>query len=389
MTRRSYLSIVAMRLIFSVCPTSQAAAAVNVIVHRLPAGGVQPQVAVDSRGVVHLIYLQGDPTRSDIFYVHSDDGGLSWSPPLRVNSQPGSAIAIGTVRGAQIAIGKDDRIHVAWMGSNVAQPLGPGGSSPMLYARLSANAGGFEPQRNVISLHPGLDGGGSIAADRNGNVFVAWHAPNEPGRGEPDRRVWVARSTDDGTHFAAEFPISDPSTGACGCCGMQLSAFDGKVFALYRGASEQIHRGMYLIDAAANLTAPRDRQLAPMNIGICIMSTAAFAPAPPKLLAAWETNGRVFWSPIDPGDLDQTQPHPAGSDAAGQKHPAIAGNTTGQTLVVWAVGTGWNKGGSIAWQTFDANARPIAGGAGRGESLPAWGEPAVFARSDGQFVIVY
>src|SRR5947209_4185134 len=99
---------------------------------RVPEGGLQPQVAVDGKHVVHLIYLKGDPAHSDIFYIRSTDGGATWSTPIRVNSGEGSAIALGTVRGAQLALGKGGRVHVAWMGSDKAEPKAPGKATPML-----------------------------------------------------------------------------------------------------------------------------------------------------------------------------------------------------------------------------------------------------------------
>src|SRR5687767_12262582 len=92
----------------------------SVRVMRLPEGGVQPQVAVDERGGVHVVYLAGDPMATDVYYVRVADDGQGFSKPMRVNSQPGSAIAAGSVRGAHIATGKDGRAHVAWMGSNDA-----------------------------------------------------------------------------------------------------------------------------------------------------------------------------------------------------------------------------------------------------------------------------
>ena len=50
-----------------------------------------------------------------------------------------------------------------------------------------------------------LDGGGSIGADKEGNVYVAWHATSEDApEGEADRRLWVACSRDDGATFADE-----------------------------------------------------------------------------------------------------------------------------------------------------------------------------------------
>src|SRR5262245_18319304 len=70
---------------------------------RPPAGGIQPQAAVDSLGVVHLIYYKGDAGGGDIFYVRRAPGQDGFSMPLPVNSQAGSAIAAGTIRGAQLA----------------------------------------------------------------------------------------------------------------------------------------------------------------------------------------------------------------------------------------------------------------------------------------------
>src|SRR5690349_20194912 len=105
-----------------VLAASPAGAATSVETMRVPGEGVQPQAAVGEGGVVHLIYLAGDPAKSDVIYVRSSDWGANWSAPVRVNSRPGSAIAVGTVRGAHLALGKGGRVHVGWMGSGVAEP---------------------------------------------------------------------------------------------------------------------------------------------------------------------------------------------------------------------------------------------------------------------------
>jgi hypothetical protein len=41
---------------------------------RTPEGGIQPQSAVDSKGVVHLIYYRGEGRGGDIFYVREEPG---------------------------------------------------------------------------------------------------------------------------------------------------------------------------------------------------------------------------------------------------------------------------------------------------------------------------
>jgi len=104
----------------------------EVTLMRTPNDGIQPQVAVDQKGVLHLIYFKGDPGAGDIYYVRNAPGMAEFSKPIRVNTIPGSAVAVGSVRGAQIAIGKGGRVRVAWLGSGTAQPRGPNNATPML-----------------------------------------------------------------------------------------------------------------------------------------------------------------------------------------------------------------------------------------------------------------
>lgn len=119
-TRREFLIRAA------AAPVLCASAAVSETVRVLsvPDNGIQPQIAVADNGL-HLIYFSGDLKRGNVFYARSDDFGRTFSSRIRVNSQAGSAIAIGSIRGAQISIGKRNRVHVAWNGSDVAEPRGP------------------------------------------------------------------------------------------------------------------------------------------------------------------------------------------------------------------------------------------------------------------------
>src|SRR5207244_12429124 len=106
----------------------------------------------------------------------------------------------------------------------------------------------FEPQRNPMQLTWGLDGGGSVAADAAGSVYVAWHGQEGSGQGEQTRRLYVARSKDDGKSFSPEAPAYEQATGACGCCGARAFADrSGTLYVLYRSATEQVHRAIYLV----------------------------------------------------------------------------------------------------------------------------------------------
>src|SRR5215207_6603774 len=130
---------------------------VEVLLQRTPDGGIQPQAAVDGRGTMHLIYYRGESGKGDIFYTRQLATGSAFEKAIRVNRKAGSAIAAGTIRGAQLAIGRAGRVHVAWNGP--APEKGAWMKAPMLYARLDDSGTAFEAERDVITRARGLDGG--------------------------------------------------------------------------------------------------------------------------------------------------------------------------------------------------------------------------------------
>jgi hypothetical protein len=361
----------------------------KVAVLRVPNHGIQPQVAVDGQGVVHMIYFRGDPAHGDVFYVRSVKGKEPFSSPIQVNSTSGSAIAIGNIRGPQMAIGKNGRVHVAWNGSDKATPKGPSNESPMMYTRMNDSQAAFEPERNVIHSAYGLDGGGSVAADKAGNVYVAWHAPQPNARGEENRCVWVVHSSDEGKSFAPERQAFSKPTGACGCCGMKAFADNaGKIFFLYRSAMEKIHRDMYLLTSGDHAAHFQGEKLHEWEAGTCPMSMESFCQAGNSVLAAWETADQVYFVRIDPKTGERSVPVSPPGDPKRRKFPVMAANARGQTILAWTEGMGWQKGGSVAWQIFDEKGNPV-GDVGRADGVPTWSLVAAFAHPDGDFVIVY
>src|SRR5438876_4983056 len=129
------------------------------------------------------------------------------------------------------------------------------------------------------------------------------------------------------------------------------------------------------------------------------MGSAAVAASADGVLGARETAGQVYYAPIDaarpgisepipapgPGGTPQSmqERHRSGAPirAGGErKHPAIARDRRGETILVWTEGTGWQKGGALAWQVFDKTGH-ATGEKGRVEGgIPMWGLAAVVAR---------
>jgi hypothetical protein len=388
--RMSLAALVSVAVLLCYCALLQGADADKVTTLRVPDRGIQPQVAVDGNGILHMIYFKGtDAGAGDVFYVHSDDGGKKFSKALQVNSQAGSVIAIGNIRGAQLAIGKKGRVHVSWLGSSKAEPKAPGKATPMLYTRLNDDGTAFEPQRNLIQSAVGLDGGGSVAADEAGNVYVAWHAP-EPGKtGEENRRVWVAYSKDEGKTFAKEKMASSEKTGACGCCGMRAFADrKGTLYMLFRSAERGVNRDTYLITSKNQCDSFDSDRIDKWNVGQCPMSSFTLTESGGSVLSAWETDGKVFFSRIDPATGKRSDPIAAPGGDKVRKHPVVAVNEKGETILVWTEGMGWERGGALAWQVYDKDGKPTDQ-KGRADGVPTWSLVAVFVRADGGFTVVY
>jgi hypothetical protein len=358
-------------------------AAAQVTLERTPNKGIQPQALVDDAGTVHLLYYHGAANGGNLFYTRRQKE--TWAEPIRVNNREGSAIAVGTIRGGQMALGERGRVHVVWNGS---KPMtnSPHEGVPMLYTRLNDAGTGFEPERDLMTFTGGLDGGGSVAADGKGNVYVTWHGSAPGTKGEGSRAVYLAKSTNAGVTFAKEIQVNMKPTGACGCCGMKTFADrDGAVYILYRAATDIVHRDEILLASHDGGTSFKTLHSDPWKVATCPMSSAAISELGERVLTAWETAGQIHLGILDDKKLSRIIP-PGG--AGKRKHPLIAANKNGDVLLVWTEGTGWQRGGAVAWQLFDTSGKPL-GERGRKDGVPMWSFAAAYARPNGNFVVIY
>jgi hypothetical protein len=368
----------------SIAPNGLTARSVPVPLMRTPNGGIQPQVAADEAGTVHLLYFKGDPAHGDLFYARLPDGAATFTPSLRVNSDPGSVIATGSVRGGQIALGRGGFVHVAW---NPSRPIERDGvkQTPMWYARLHPGARAFEPQRAIGSHTRHLDGGGSVAADAEGKVHVVWHAAGSLD-GETNRRIYVATSSDDGARFSKEAPFRD-AAGLCGCCQLEtLVDRRGQLNVLYRGAGDAVHRdAMWLRVVRGRAAAPI--RLQGWELPACPMTTFAMTHRGGDIVAAWETQQQIYAAVLTPDSLRVSHTSSM-SGTAVRKHPSVAVNAAGDTLYAWTEGTAWARGGTVAWELRDRAGARLASASGVGE-VPVWSLVSTVARKDGSFLLIH
>lgn len=369
-----------MKTILPLLLAALTAAAADVRLERVPEGGVQPQIVTTSDGTLHLVYLKGDPRGCDVRHCVKKNGSASWSTPRTINSIPGSAIAAGTIRGAQIAAGKDGSLHIVWNGVGDHKRNIP---SPLLYTRSLDGGMSFEPQRDLRADTQALDGGASVAASAKGGVFVVWHgAPAGAEPGEIHRRVYILKSTDNGLTFSPPKIANADDPGVCACCSLRAFVTpSGELYTLYRAARSMSQRDIVLMTSHDGGTTFQHRDVGRWAINACPMSSASIISDGQHTRAAWEAEGKVFTALLD-----------AKSDAlavseSNTRHPSLAVNSKGETLITWSIGTGWNKGGQLGWQVLDASGKPAAE-RGTRPGMPVWDFTAAYA--DGEnFVILY
>lgn len=216
-----------------------------------------------------------------------------------------------------------------------------------------------------------MDGGGSVAADSEGRVFVFYHGGK--GTGEEGRRVLVRISEDEGRTFDSEKVISPEGFGVCACCAMQSFADTrGRLFVIYRMAAD----GGKQRDVAGLVSTDHGRtwkhaSIDPWRIAACPMSSMSIAEASNRVLMAWEREGQIyagFWND-EKGAVEDRIAMPG--QPAGRKHPVLMGAAGGTLFAAWTEGTGWNRGGSIGWQRLDKDLQSVGplGHAPGGECL--------------------
>lgn len=382
----SFFELTIMKVLAAVLMMSvplTASADPDVKLSRIPGGGIQPKAVVDASGTTHLLSFQGESAGGDLFYRSRGKADRDFSQAVRVNSVPNSAVAIGSIRGGQFAIGKHGIVHVVWNGSRTGKKE----DAPLFYTRRTAG-GTFEPQR-ALSGDWIMDGGGAIAADDDGRVYVFYHGGR--GTGEESRRVLVRVSDDAGETFREEKIISPDGMGVCACCSMQAFAdAKGRLFVLYRAASDGgRNRDVMALFSDDHGVTWHHSVVSRWSVAACPMSSMSVSAVGGRIWMTWEKEGQIqvgIWNDQTKA-VDNVVAMPG--QPSGRKHPVIAASAAStHALVVWTEGTGWNRGGSVGWQLMSSDLQP-SGDAGRAPGVDVWSFAAAVPLPNGRFEIMH
>ena len=347
----------------------------NVNLLRAPEGASLPQIVIDTTGTLHLVYYAGSMSSGDLFHVTRGSEASEWSAPQRVNSQAHSVTGLGPIDGGQVVVGPDGLLHVTWFHRDPTR----------FYYTRSNHTGAFEPQQ-VLSVkdEEGVESGSTVTVDSHGNVYVFWHAGPLP---DAHRRVYMAVSRNNGKLFDLPRAISPIVEGACGCCGLRAVTDDvGTIHVSYRGAGDNVRRGMRLLSSADQGRTFTDQLIQQWDIGACPVATTTLSVGPNGTLVAWETAGQVYLA--NTSRLERPV-SPPGTARFRRKNATVSANPSGDTLLAWGDGPGFMSGGILRWQLFDNAGRPQGDGGEASAPIPARSVPSLASRADGSFVIVY
>jgi BNR repeat-like domain len=143
-----------------------------------------PQVKVNSAGVVFVSYLLG----KDTVVQRSDDQGGAWSAPVAVNAD----VKNGFTDKDGLAVQGDD----VYVGYSIAQKLfvasSHDGGRTFTSVLINPNTLGWP-----------LNGGAVVAAD--GTVYMVWELVHKSGQAQGPQDVAVTKSTDHGATWTISF----------------------------------------------------------------------------------------------------------------------------------------------------------------------------------------
>jgi hypothetical protein len=384
MKQRSTLAPGSSLLLLLAAAMTATAAEVSTV--KLPPRASHPQVAVDGKGTVHLVFADKE-ARGDLYYAryHGEQG--TFSRPIKVNSTPRCAAAFN------MAVGKGGRVHVL-IRPNAIYSRNKLGRQPkfvdlkyMLYCRLDDTGSKFEEERDLSGTTFGFEGVGAIVADARGGVQVFWHGLSKPGI-EPTRELFVVRSNDEGKTFTQPEPLHTEITGACACCSMQgLIDAGGTLYLAVRDSREGGNKDSYLLTSKDGGKSFSALLLDPWPEAGCPGSTYSLSSGKAGVFVGWDTLGKVYFARVGTRGKRVAAPTRGRS-----RSPVVVANAKGEVLFAWSEAETpqqFQHAGDLAWRLYDREGKPIS----KKQVLPAgiarWSFPGVYAKANGDFVIFY
>jgi hypothetical protein len=181
----------------------------------------QPQVAVASDGAIHVAFgIRTSGTEGSVSYTRSDDGGKSFSQPVKLATV--NKLALGMRRGPRIAV-SGDAVCISVIGHKDGNIL--------LFRSTDQGKTWKEPVTVNDKAHSASEGLHAMAASSKGELTCVWldHRHKES-------EVFSSTSTDSGKTWSRNvLAYRSPDGSVCPCCHPSVTySPDGKIHVLWR-----------------------------------------------------------------------------------------------------------------------------------------------------------
>ncbi len=153
---------------------------------------------------------------SIIRFSRSEDGSMTWSPPVRISQKAGDCVdSDNTVEGAVPAVGPEGQVYVAWSGPEgivFDKSYDHGESWLEQDIFVTEQPTGWDMSIPGISRANGMPvtvcdtSGGQY----NGTIYIAFA---DQRNGENDTDIWLTKSTDEGNSWTTPIRVNDDPPG--------------------------------------------------------------------------------------------------------------------------------------------------------------------------------
>lgn len=281
-----------------------------------------PRNAVDSTGTVHVVYQGRFPNRYDIFYVSSNDGGVTWSAPFDVSANPGDSLA------PAIAVDSANQLHVVWTDDTDLS-----GGAEVFYRKRDA-LGNWSTPVNVSRRPGSVSSFPDVAVTSDGRVHVVWIDTTSG-----VKSVFYSREATPGTFTPAKNISGELFTGPVGDTGPAIAVGPGdRLHVVWSGVASAGGADIFYQTALPPTFAFRPPRNVSNNTGLSVAPRVA-ADSGNQAHVVWADNTvdpdyDIFYAKVFPGG-GSTSPVPVEATPGRSVLPDIFADVFDGLHVCW------------------------------------------------------
>lgn len=287
------------------------------------ASGEQPQITVDTKGIIRLVY--GD--KNNIYFSTSTDNGKTFNSPVLVGQV--AEMHLGMTRGPQLATSNEYSVVTAMDKKGNIHAF-----------RQTHKTGKWEKISNVNDAEGSApEGLMSISADENNTFYAVWLDLRE----DKKNNICFA-SLKDNKWTLNKFAYKSPESHVCECCKPSIVAKGKTVSIMFRNWLKG-SRDLYLITSSNGGQSFSDAQKLGKGtwpLKGCPMDGGGLSiDSKNQIHTAWQREGIVYYT--DPGQAEQK---------LGEGRQV---NITGNIIT-------WEKGSDLILKRWNTNEQKIGEG---------------------------